>query len=324
MRRGPRGRRGLLCCPRAPGGCGAEGSSRDAVPWRRGPARAGSRGPAAAPPRDGLVRRAAGAARAVRAPRGRDPRPARRADDRPARGEVVPRGGDRPGAGRRADLLGGTGRGDRRPRGGGAGGVAGRPVPGRRARAAHLARVRALRARPRRDGRARGGAGGVARRPGEGPGRQRPGAAPGDAGAGRPAGPDPDAAARLAGQPRRAPRRAPRPRLHARPGGRGAGRVRAARRHRGRVPAVRRAPRPDRAVRRRDRLAARLRPDGPAERGAGPGDRAAPGDGVPPPAGRRGRDPGAAGADGRRGCRSGWRSTWRGSRGTRCRRARPT
>ena len=105
--------------------------------------------------------------------------------------------------------------------------------------------------------------------------------------------------ARFTGQPRRAPRRALRARLHARAGGRGPGRVRAARRHRGRVPAVRGAAGPDRAVRRRDRLAARVRPDGPAERGAGRGDRPAPRDGVPPAARGRRRDQGAAGPDGR-------------------------
>ena len=44
---------------------------------------------------------------------------------------------------------------------------------------------------------------------------------------------------------------------------------------------------------------------------------AAAGDGVPAPAGRRGRDPGAARAGSARGCRSASRSTWRGSPGRR-------
>ena len=76
-----------------------------------------------------------------------------------------------------ADLLGGAGRGDRRPGGGGAGRVARRPGARRGAGAADLARLRAQRAGPRRDGRPRRGARGVARRQGEGARRQRPGAA---------------------------------------------------------------------------------------------------------------------------------------------------
>ena len=59
--------------------------------------------------------------------------------------------------------------------------MARRPGAGRRPGAADVARVRALRAGPRRDGRPGGGAGGVAGRLGEGARRQRPGAAPGHA-----------------------------------------------------------------------------------------------------------------------------------------------
>ena len=72
--------------------------------------------------------------------------------------------------------------------------------------------------------------------------------------------------ARLA--PGRAAPRAARVRLHADDRGRRPRRVRPPRRHRRRLPAVGAAAGPDRVLRRRDRLAARLRPDGPAHASA--------------------------------------------------------
>ena len=90
----------------------------------------------------------------------------------------------------------------------------------------------------------------------EGPGGQRPGAVPGDARAGRPAGGHPDARA-----PARGSAWTPllaellRARLRAGARGRRPRRVRAPGRHRRRLPAVRAAAGPDRVVRRRDRLA---------------------------------------------------------------------
>ena len=65
--------------------------------------------------------------------------------------------------------------------------------------------------------------------------------------------------------PGRAAARAARPRLRAGHRGRRARRVRPARRDRRRLPAVAAAADPDRVLRRRDRLAARLRPDRPAD-----------------------------------------------------------
>ena len=106
----------------------------------------------------------------------------------PARREVVPRRGARPGR-RRAGLLDRPGRGDRRPRRGRAGGVAGRPGARRRAGAADRARLRAERAGPRRVGRAGGRAGRVAERPARVLVASRPGAAPADPRPGRPARP---------------------------------------------------------------------------------------------------------------------------------------
>ena len=129
------------------------------------PPRAGPRRAPAAPPRDRLVRLAARAARRGRRGAG-DARPARRPDVGAARREVVPRRGPRPRGERGAGLLGRARRRDRRPGGGGARRVARRPVARRRPRAADLARLRAQRARPRRDRRPRRGPRRVALRDG--------------------------------------------------------------------------------------------------------------------------------------------------------------
>ena len=142
----------------------------------------------------------------------------------------------------------------------------GDPARRRRPRAADRARLRAERARRRRDGRAGRGP----RRPG-GAGRARILVASVQALLQHTIAPDDLPAeprelaigGRLA--PGRAAPRAARPRLRAGARGRRPGRVRAPRRHRRRVPAVGAAAGPDRVLRRRDRLAARLRPDRPAD-----------------------------------------------------------
>ena len=96
----------------------------------------------------------------------------------PARGQVLPRGGARPWADRRAARLDRARRGDRRSRGRGARGVARRSGRRGHARAAHRAGLRAERAGRRRDRGARRGPRRLAQRPGAGPGGERPGPPP--------------------------------------------------------------------------------------------------------------------------------------------------
>ena len=115
--------------------------------------------------------------------------------------------------------------------------------------------------------------------------------------------------------------RAARPRLRADDRGRRSRRVRPARRHRRRLPAVGAAAGPDRVLRRRDRLAAGLRPDRPADgrhaRGGDPPARV----GVPRASRGRGRAPRRGSA-----ARAGEapRAARRGPRAVRGRRARRT
>ena len=92
-----------------------------------------------------------------------------------------------PSSRRRADRLGRARLGDRRSGRGGARGVARRPGRRRGPRAADGARLRAERARRRRDGGARRRAVGVAERPRADPRGERPGAPPAHDRAGRPA-----------------------------------------------------------------------------------------------------------------------------------------
>ena len=192
--------------------------------------------------------------------------------------------------------------------------MARRPGGGRRPRAADRARLRAERARRRRDGRPRRRPGRVAERARPDPRRQRPGAAPAHDRAGRPAGGAPRDRAGRPAPPGRPAARPVRPRLLAGHGGRRAWRVRAARRDRGRLPAVDAAADPDRVLRRRDRLAAGVRPDRPADGPHGRSDRAAAGVRVPAAGGRGSGHPRAARAAWRRACRSAWQPTSRGSR----------
>ena len=250
-----------------------------ARPARRG--RAAERPPAARP---------LGAPAAARRDRARSPtllargcrvaRPALR--ERLGRADRPPRRAERPSrtarrrilaaalalaSARRAARLDRPRRRDRRPGRRGAGRVARRPGGGRRARAADRARLRAERARRRRDGGPRRRARGLAERPRPDPRRERPGAPPAHDRARRPARPS---RVELAVGGAAAPRtRCSRELLDlgyapvAR--GRRPRRVRPARRHRRRLPAVGAAAGPDRVLRRRDRLAAGLRPDRPAD-----------------------------------------------------------
>ena len=120
----------------------------------------------------------------------------------------------------------------------------------------------------------------------------------------------------------RAPRRAPRPRLRAGARGRRPGRVRAPRAASSTC-SRRRASLPVRIEFFGDEIdsPAGLRPDRPAERRHGEGARAPARDGVPAPARRRGRDPGAARPAGVAGCPSA--SPWT-SRGSPARRRHPS
>ena len=147
-------------------------------------------------------------------------------------------------------------------------GVARRPGRGRDPRAADGARLRAERARRRRDGRARRCPVGLAEWPRADPRRERPGARPAHDRSGRPPGDAARARRQRPPPPGRAAPRPSRPRLCARRRGRRPRRVRPPRRHRRRLPAVGAAAGPDRVLRRRDRLAAGLRPDRPAGRRA--------------------------------------------------------
>ena len=239
--------------------------------------------------RDRHLRRAAGTAREPRRHRtGRAPRRARRG---PARRQVVPRGRDRD---RGADRLDRPRRRDRRPRGRGTGRLAGRRGGRRGPRAPHRPGLRAKRARGRRDGGPGRGPGRLAQRRGSRDGRQRPGPPPAHDRIRRPSRRAQGAARRCPAPPGPAPARPVRPRLLARDGGRRAWRVRAARRHRGRLPAIDGAPDPDRVLRRRDRLAAGLRSDRPADDRGGRAHRPPARVGVPAPDRGRGRDPRAS------------------------------
>ena len=250
---------------------------------RRG-VRAGPRPAPAACPTSARCRRCS--ARPGRSPRSANgsaaPAPPRRADVDPARREVVPRRGARDRRRRRAARLDRPRRRDRRPRRRGAPGVARRRRRGRGARAADGARLRAERARRRRDRGPRRGAVGVAGRPGPDPRRERPGARPAHDRPRRPAGRR-RAILEVGGRLRQDAllARPARPRLRAGARGRRSRRVRPSRRDRRRLPAVGAAAGPDRVLRRRDRLAPGLRPDGPADRRAARGGRAAARVGVP-------------------------------------------
>ncbi len=180
---------------------------------------------------------------------------------------------------------------DRRPRRRGTGRLARRPRCGRRPRAADGPGLRAERAHRRRDGRPGRGARGLARGSRARPGRQRPGAPPAHDRAGRPARRPARAPGRVAAQPGRPAPRAVRPRVRAGQRGRRSRRIRSPGRDRRRLPAVPAAADPDRVLRRRDRHAARVRPDRPAEHRRGrPGGPPA-GDRVPAAGRRRGRHP---------------------------------
>ena len=195
------------------------------------------------------------------------------------------------GADRGAPGLDRPGRGDRRPRGGGAGRLAGRPGCSRRPRAADRAGLRTQRADRRRDRRPGRGAGRVAERAGADPRGRRPVAPPAHDRPGRPPARPARAAGRIATPPGRAAARAVRSRVRAGQRSRRPGRVGAPRRDRRRLPAIDGAPDPDRVLRRRDRLVALVRPDRPADddrdRERGPAARLR----VPPAGGWRGRDP---------------------------------
>ena len=290
-----RGRRGRSA-PGAPGhGAARRRPRRGRVPRRR-PSRPGPRGAAAAPPRDRLVRLAARAARRRR--RGaRDARPARRPDVGPARGEVVPRRGPRPRAGRRADLLGRARRGDRRP---GRGGARARGSATRRwspswsrgprspTSAASSSRTRpppGSRPSPRGERARRRSSSPASRRCSRR--RSRPTTCPAELA---------DAQGRDADRHGRAARRAARARLRAGPRGRRPGRVRAPRRHRRRVPAVARRCRSgsSSSATRSTRLRAFDPTDQRSPSSAVARARPPARDGVPAAARRRGRDPGAA------------------------------
>ena len=197
--------------------------------------------------------------------------------------------------------------------------VAGRPVAGRRARAADLARLRALRAGARRDRGPRRGARRVALRHGEGPGRERPGAAPGDARA-RTTSRRSCATLKRRDADRRWTRCSPSCRASAT---RRSSRSRAA----ASSPAAaasstcsRRAPPlPIRIEFFGDEIDSLRAFDPTDQRSVETVARPHPaaGDGVPAAARRRRRDPGPARPARRRGCRSGWRSTSPGSPATR-------
>ena len=222
---------------------------------------------AAAARPDRILREPARAARS-RSARGDEARArtACRPDVRAPRREVLPRRRARPGR------LGRTARvdrprcRDRRPGGRGARGVAGRPGGGRRPGAAHGPGLRAERARRGRDGGPGRGPGCVAERSRPDHGRRRPGPPPAHDRAGRPAG---IAARDRPGRPAPPGRPAARPvrsRVLAGHRGRRSRRVRPPWRDRGCLPAIDAAADPHRVLRRRDRLAARVRSDRPADR----------------------------------------------------------
>ena len=244
-----------------------------------------------------------------------DARPPRRADDGPARGEVVPRRGAR--AGRRAASGSAGWPGTRRsatawPRSWGRGWATRRwsRCWSRGPRSRTSARSWSPTRRPRGSRRWRRGA--TARRRSSSPAsrrcsrrRSRRTTCPRRIRTLRPGTRD---------RPGRAAGRALRPRLHARPRGRGPRRVRPARRHRGRVPAVGARCRSGSScsATRSTRCAPSTRPTSGAW-GRSSEVALLPGDGVPA-ARRAARTRSGRGSGGwRRGCRSAWRWTSRGS-----------